>query len=492
MSTSSDNKKTNQKKKSTSPAKKRAVKKTPAQNELFDKKEYAAKKYADDNVSSKMSADQDDRGTPLEPSSRATKLLARKAAEEAMVFTDRPKTVKSGNPLGKSTPVSVKVKKPQPKKSPPVKSPPMKRPAVKSPKAKKKVKLSAKKMKQRRERIKFGIISLALIVVAVIITLLVLHQGDSFKDEVADTPLGPVYLIDADTPFDNEVRIFIESGMRAGDICKLLDTAGIISSSSKLQSYLVSNNLDTKIRSGAIFLPTGMSVPDAATALARGYWDHPIIYIYPGYTLEQIDAFLTANGLADKGEFILAAEQIARDNDLPFTEGFYYPDEYILYQLDNAAGVLAGQMYDRLNMITGPMLEQLALQGRTVADAVIVASMIQREAGSPEEMPLIAGIIWKRLDEGIPLGIDATTRYELNDWTNPISKEALENPTPYNTRRKRGLPPTGISSPGFDALQAAAYPKKSPYYYYLHDRTAQIHFAVTYDEHLENVQTYLR
>jgi len=107
-------------------------------------------------------------------------------------------------------------------------------------------------------------------------------------------------------------------------------------------------------------------------------------------------------------------------------------------------------------------------------------------------MPLIAGIIWKRLDEGIPLGIDATTRYELNDWTNPISKEALENPTPYNTRRKRGLPPTGISSPGFDALQAAAYPKKSPYYYYLHDRTAQIHFAVTYDEHLENVQTYLR
>ncbi|NQT58124.1 MAG: endolytic transglycosylase MltG [Bacteroidetes bacterium] len=477
MSTSSDNKNTNQKKKTTSPSRKKPVKKKPAQNELFDKKEYAAKKYAGDDGIDETANDQDDRGTAYEPSSRATKLLARKAAEEAMVFADRPKTVKSGKTSGKSSSASVKSVKPQ---------------SIKKPSVKKKVKLSAKKMKQRQERIKFGIISLALILIAVIITLLVLNQGGSLKNEVADTPFGPVPLIDADTPFDNEVRIFIESGMRAGVICKLLDTAGVVSSASRLQSYLVSNNLDTKIRSGAIFLPTGMSVPDAAVALARGYWDHPIIYIYPGYTLEQIDSFLTANGLAGKGEFILAAEQIARDNDLSFTEGFYYPDEYILHQVDNAAGVLAEQMYERLNLITGPMKEHLSLQGRTLADAVIVASMIQRETGNPNEMPLIAGIIWKRLDEGIPLGIDATTRYELNDWTNPISKDVLENLTPYNTRRRRGLPPTGISNPGFEALQAAAYPEKSPYYYYLHDRTAKIHFAVTYDEHLDNVQTYLR
>jgi peptidoglycan lytic transglycosylase G len=492
MSTSSDNKKTDQKKKSASPAKKspakkRAVKKTPAQNELFDKKEYAAKKYTNDTISSETEDDQYDRGTPLEPSFRVTRILSRKAAEEAMVFSKQSETGSSEKPLDKATPAPVKAKKPQPKKQPQIKGV-----SANKPQARKKPKISVKKMKQRRERIKFGIISLALIIVAVVITILVLHQGDSFKDEIADTPFGPIPLIDADTPFDNELRIFIESGMRAEDICRLLDTAGIVSSASRLQSYLITHKLDTKIRSGALFLPTGMSISDAATALTRGYWEHPILYIYPGYTLEQIDSFLTANGLADKGEFILAAEKIAINNDLPFTEGFYYPDEYILDQLDNAAEILAGQMFDRLNMITGPMQEQLSLQGRTLADAVIVASMIQREAGSPDEMPLIAGIIWKRLDEGIPLGIDATTRYELNDWTNPISKEALESPTPYNTRRKRGLPPTGISNPGFEALQAAAYPEKSPYYYYLHDRTAQIHFAVTYGQHLENVQSYLR
>ncbi|MBL7005966.1 MAG: endolytic transglycosylase MltG [Spirochaetia bacterium] len=480
MSTSSDNRNNSQKGKSAVPAKKRVVKKTPAQpaqNELFDKKEYAAKKYTDDDAGSEMNTDQDNRGSLLEPSSRATKLLARKAAEEAMVFSNRTKILKPEKTADISPPESEKAVKPQSKKRPPIK---------------KKVKLSVKKMKQRRERIKFGIISAALIIIAVIIIILVLRQGGSLKNEVADTPYGPVPFIEADTPFDNEVRIFIESGMRAGDICRLLDTAGVVTSASRLQSYLVANKLDTKIRSGAIFLPKDMSVSDAAAALTRGYWEHPILSIYPGYTLEQIDSYLAGIGLAEKGEFILAAEQIARDNDLPFSEGFYYPDEYILYQLDNAAEVLAVQMYDRLNMITGPMMEQLALQGRTLSDAVIVASMIQRETGNPDEMPLIAGIIWKRLEEGIPLGIDATTRYELNDWINPISKAALENPTPYNTRRKRGLPPTGISNPGFDALQAAAYPEKSSYYYYLHDRSAQIHFAVTYEEHLKNVQTYLR
>jgi len=116
MSTSTDNKNTNQKKKPANPANKRVVKKTPAQNELFDKKEYAAKKYAHDTISSEMSDDQDDRGTPYEPSSRATKLLARKAAEEAMMFSKQPETGSSGKIQEKSTPAPVKAKKPQPKK----------------------------------------------------------------------------------------------------------------------------------------------------------------------------------------------------------------------------------------------------------------------------------------------------------------------------------------------------------------------------------------
>ena len=118
--------------------------------------------------------------------------------------------------------------------------------------------------------------------------------------------------------------------------------------------------------------------------------------------------------------------------------------------------------------------------------------MIQREAGSAEEMPMIAGIIWRRLELGMPLGIDATTRYELDNWSSPILWEDLQRMTPYNTRRSPGLPPTGISNPGIQALHAALHPQSSSYLYYLHDPAGTIHYAETYSEHQNHIERYLR
>jgi len=363
------------------------------------------------------------------------------------------------------------------------------KPAAKKPAAKK---LSVKKAAHRREVVKFLIVSGVLLILAAIIVFLVLRDGTRYSEVIVDTPLGSLSMVEEDTPFPDEVRIFIEPGMQAGEVCRLLEYAKVVRSGGRLQNYLISRGLDTKIRSGLIYLPLNMELEDAAAALVRGYWEHPIVTVYEGFTIAQIDSLLAGIGLARAGEFADAAAAAAEERDLPFAEGFFYPYTYTLASLDNAAVTLAGQMAEQFTRITGPLLENLSLQGRTLEQAVIVASMIQRETANSEEMPYIAGIIWKRLDEGIPLGIDATTRYELDDWSSPIPKEALETPTPYNTRRKRGLPPTGISNPGFDALQAAAYPRESPYYYYLHDRTGTIHFAVSYAEHLENVNTYLR
>ena len=116
--------------------------------------------------------------------------------------------------------------------------------------------------------------------------------------------------------------------------------------------------------------------------------------------------------------------------------------------------------------------------------------MIQRETNNQDEMPQIAGIIYNRLAANMPLGIDATTRYELNDWKNPLKEADLEAQTPYNTRRKTGLPPTGIGAPGKAALEAAIRPAENNWYYYLHGSDSQIRYAVTYDEHKENIKKY--
>jgi UPF0755 protein len=78
----------------------------------------------------------------------------------------------------------------------------------------------------------------------------------------------------------------------------------------------------------------------------------------------------------------------------------------------------------------------------------------------------------------------------LDDWDNPIPVKALENKTPYNTRRKAGLPPSGISAPSAEALHAAFYPEETPYFYYLHGLDKAIHYAVDYEEHKQNIEKH--
>jgi UPF0755 protein len=120
--------------------------------------------------------------------------------------------------------------------------------------------------------------------------------------------------------------------------------------------------------------------------------------------------------------------------------------------------------------------------------------MIERAAygDSLDEKKQIANVIWKRLDERIHLGIDATTRYELDEWKRPLYTADFALVTPYNTRKTQGLPPTAISNPGIDSLRAAIYPITTPYYYYLHAPNGQIHFAKDYAGHNVNKRKYLR
>ncbi len=89
------------------------------------------------------------------------------------------------------------------------------------------------------------------------------------------------------------------------------------------------------------------------------------------------------------------------------------------------------------------------------------------------------------------LGVDATTRYALNDWKRSLTSADFETDSPYNTRKRKGLPPTAIANPGIEALRAAVYPQASDYYYYLHDSSGKVHFSKTLEEHVQNKQKYL-
>ena len=100
-----------------------------------------------------------------------------------------------------------------------------------------------------------------------------------------------------------------------------------------------------------------------------------------------------------------------------------------------------------------------------------MASLLEREEPLPAQRPLVAGILWKRIDAGVPLGVDATSRYELREWNDRKAfLQRLRDPAdPWNTRMKKGLPPGAIGSPTVDSLLAALRPQKSEFWYYLHD-----------------------
>ena len=103
----------------------------------------------------------------------------------------------------------------------------------------------------------------------------------------------------------------------------------------------------------------------------------------------------------------------------------------------------------------------------TVFDVVTIASMVQAESGVSQQDKLVAAVIYNRLHEGMPLGIDATIRFATGNYESPLTESELATDSPYNTRTNAGLPPGPINSPGLAAIEAAAHPAKADYLFYV-------------------------
>ncbi|MEA2194931.1 MAG: hypothetical protein QOG42_1365, partial [Solirubrobacteraceae bacterium] len=173
-------------------------------------------------------------------------------------------------------------------------------------------------------------------------------------------------------------------------------------------------------------------------------------------------------------------------------EGFLYP---ATYELD--VGAPARDLVDRQLAAFRDNFAKVDLgrsrrRNLTAYDVLIIASMVEREAQLPRERPLIAAVIYNRLKDGTPLGIDATTRYELHKPSGALTQSELALDSPYNTRKRAGLPPTPIGNPGLASIRAAASPANVKYrYFVVKPGTCGEHvFAATIEEHDRNVARY--
>jgi UPF0755 protein len=148
-------------------------------------------------------------------------------------------------------------------------------------------------------------------------------------------------------------------------------------------------------------------------------------------------------------------------------EGFLFPDTFELKKHASAAELVQLQLEDFKNRIAGVNMKYARSKNLTVFDVVTIASMIEHEAVGEGDRKKVARVIYNRLHEGMPLGIDATTRFATGNYTEPLTESELAVESPYNTRAHTGLPPGPIDSPGLASIEAAARPAKGEYLFYV-------------------------
>jgi len=274
------------------------------------------------------------------------------------------------------------------------------------------------------------------------------------------------------------VVVTIPSGADAGRIGTLLAERGVVDSGRFFSLNATLTMRRGKLKSGEYTLPRGMSNGDALDALTQGPKAKVVrtfsVTLPEGRSIRELEPAIKksrVDGAYAKATSAPRAVRRARALGLPRSaktpEGFLFPATYELLAGASAADLVARQLKAFDENFRRIDLAAARRRNLTRYDVVIIASMIEREAQIARERPLISAVIRNRLREGIPLGIDATIRYFENNWTQPLRVSELERDSPYNTRLRRGLPPTPIGNPGLSSLKAAANPAASDVLFYV-------------------------
>lgn len=294
----------------------------------------------------------------------------------------------------------------------------------------------------------------------------------------------------------------IQDGEPIESFAARLEQAGLIRDAGAMRDYLIYTGLDKTVQAGDYKMSAGMSIVDIAHLVQDATPTEITFVVWPGWRMEEIAESLPTSGLnITPEEFLGAANEPYRgfeflNNGETSTEGFLYPDSYVLPRSATVNQLMEAMLQNFSLHLTRDMIEGFSRQGLSVYQAVTLASIIEREMVHNEEGPMIASVYLNRFHNGMKLDADPTVQYALGYnalqqtwWTNPLTAVDLQAPSPYNTYLNDGLPPTPISNPGIEALQAVAKPADSTYYYFSArcDGSGYHQFAETFEQHLKNL-----
>lgn len=292
-------------------------------------------------------------------------------------------------------------------------------------------------------------------------------------------------------------RLFaVARGESLASVARELETAGLIRDARTFSWLARWRGQAEALRAGEYQLSAALPAAEILDRLVVGRVVTYEVVVPEGFTMAQIGARLAARGLVGEVEFAAAvhdAEFIASMGiGSESLEGYLYPETYQLPRGLEAAAVVR-LLVDHFRR-TWESLEPLATaRDLDQHSAVTLASIVEKETGTPEERPLIASVFSNRLARGMRLESDPTVIYGLADFDGNLRRRDLDNPdNPYNTYRHAGLPPGPISNPGREALRAVLAPAESEYLYFVSRNDGSHVFSRTYREHVNAVNRYQR
>lgn len=287
---------------------------------------------------------------------------------------------------------------------------------------------------------------------------------------------------------DSSAVIFVvEKGEGLNSIINKLAKEGLIRNRVVFYLLVKQMGIETKIQAGDFRLDKSMNAVQIADNLTRGTLDNWVT-IPEGLRKEEVAEIVSQDFDIPETEFV----QLAR-------EGYLYPDTYLVPKTAGAQDIINILENNFTSKYTEEMQSKARRVGLNDEQVVIMASMLEREALYDDDRREIANIMLRRLEEEMPLQIDATIQYVLGYqpgekrwWKKSLTFDDLKVTSFYNTYTNTGLPPGPISSPGIAAIEAVVNADPdTPYLFYLHDPSGKTYYAEDYEEHQKNIQRYL-
>jgi len=300
---------------------------------------------------------------------------------------------------------------------------------------------------------------------------------------------------------DRPIPFSINSGQSASMVAEKLETTGIIPEADPLINYWLFKGQDRLVQTGVYLIQPDSTPLSIAKILVNNYPEEVHFAFLAGWRKEEIENLLFTTNIFPHDVDFMEVEKTSLGFCFPLElqplssiEGFLFPEEYQLGKSLSTEEILCSFTERFFESIPPNYQELVNEQGLTLYEAVILASIVQREVINPEEAPRIAGVFINRLNAGMLLQSDPTVQYAIVSdtrnfdwWKSPLESADLQTNSPYNTYIYHGLPPTPICNPDLNSLLAVAFPEMTNYLFFRAscDQSGSHVFNETYQQHVE-------